>query len=298
MDKRKNQHNVVELKDLVYAPLHAVSEANKRLSSKIVDFIASTGDLDSDKDGKPTVHLHTIQMQYQQLRNDMDENTVAERIGLEIPLLSIYPLSSLKVSKSKVSFDVEVKSIKSIGDSVKIFAQVCSKRERDNVNQPRFRFDVELESVPVSEGLARFVDTLNTQAVPKRIHTKPLDGSGNMLTGKDLEDYNRRMEFIAQEAELNNKLEEIKEMIRIRNNALSDKTGMNYDEYIENRSYSNDIQEDEEITELCESIVEFRKISSDLESKLEKLNEEKVSYRFGEKYQTGKDINNGLSKKT
>lgn len=45
MDKKIQTDNTVELKDLVYAPLHAISAANIRLSSSIVDFLASTGDL-------------------------------------------------------------------------------------------------------------------------------------------------------------------------------------------------------------------------------------------------------------
>jgi len=282
MEKRNGPPNVIELKDLVYAPLHAVSEANMRLSSNIVDFIASTGDLNADETGKPVVHLHTMQMQYQQLRNDADDNTVAERIGLEVPLLSIYPLSSLKVAKSKVSFDVEVRSIRNLSDSVKILAQICSKRERDSANQPRFHFDVELESVPVSEGLARFVDTLNAQAVPKRINAKPLDDSGNALTGKELEEYNQRMQLMEREAELNNKLNEIKEMIRVRNISLNEKTGMDYDEYIENRNYSNETSEEPEAGELCKSIKEYKDICVDLEEQLAKLNEEKIARRFQE----------------
>jgi len=284
MEKRNNRgsrrNNAVELKELVYAPLHAVSEANMRLSSNIVDFLASTGDMDADSAGNPTVHLHTIQMQYQQLRNDADENTVAERIGLEIPLLSIYPLSSLKVSKTKVSFDVEVKNMITVDDSVKIYTQVCAKKQRQNANHARFSFEMELESVPVSEGLARFVDTLNAQATPKRIYTKPLDESGNVLTGKGLEDYNRRMELIEREKELNSKLDEIKEMIRGKNNLLNAKVGMGYDEYIENRSYSGEEPEDEEVTDLCASIKEYKEISGDLEVQLDELEKEKIAYHF------------------
>jgi len=287
MEKRGNKHNAVELRDLVYAPLHAVSEANMRLSSNIVDFLASTGDLSTDNAGNPTVHLHTMQMQYQQLRNDAEENTVAERIGLEIPLLSIYPLSSLKVSKTKVAFDVEVKGMKSVGDAVKIYTQVCSKKQRDNANHGRFSFEVELESVPVSEGLARFVDTLNAQSTPKRLHTKPLDESGNVLTGKELADYNQRMELIEREKELNEKLNEIREMIRGKNNALISKTGMSYDEYIEHLKFSETEAEDEEVAELCGAIVEYREIENDLEAQLDEIKKEKIAQQFRDEQADG-----------
>jgi hypothetical protein len=289
MEKRKNRQNAVELKDLVYAPLQAVSEANMRLSSNIVDFLASTGDMCADDAGKPTVHLHTIQMQYQQLRNDAEDNAVAERIGLEIPLLSIYPLSCLKVSKTKVAFDVEVKDTKSVGDSVKIYTQVCSKKQRETANQARFSFEVELESVDISEGLARFVDTLNAQATPKRVSSKPLDKSGNALVGKELTDYNQRMELIEREKELRDKLGEVTEAIREKNNILAGKTGMNYDEYVEHLNYTKTEPEDEEAAELCGSIEEYRKISDDLEEQLSELRKEKIAQQF----QNGDSSGNG-----
>jgi hypothetical protein len=280
MEKRKNHQNAVELKDLVYAPLKAVSEANMRLSSNIVDFLASTGDLSADDAGKPTVHLHTIQMQYQQLRNDAENNTVAERIGLEIPLLSIYPLSSLKVSKTKVAFDVEVKDMEMVGDSVRIYTQVCSKKQRDSANQARFSFEMELESVDISEGLARFVDTLNAQAMPKRIHSKPLDESGKALAGKDLENYRKRMELIDRENELREKISEISEIIRGKNSALNSKTGMNYNEHITHLSYTNTEPEDEEIDGLGESIKGYREMSADLEEQLNEIRKEKITLQI------------------
>ncbi|MDR3013398.1 MAG: DUF2589 domain-containing protein [Chitinispirillales bacterium] len=289
MEKRRNRQNAVELKDLVYAPLQAVSEANMRLSSNIVDFLASTGDMCADDAGKPTVHLHTIQMQYQQLRNDAEDNTVAERIGLEIPLLSIYPLSSLKVSKTKVAFDVEVKDMKAVGDSVKIYTQVCSKKQRKSANQARFSFEMELESIDISEGLARFVDTLNAQATPKRVSSRPLDESGNALTGKELEEYNQRMELIEREKELNDKLGEVTEMIRGKNNIIVAKTGMNYDEYVEHLDYTKAEPEDEEVAELCEFIKEYKEISDDLEEQLSELKKEKIAQQF----QNGNSNGNG-----
>jgi len=86
--------SAVELRDLVYAPLGAVAEANIRLSSHIVDFLASTGDMNTDASGRPVVRLRTIQMMYEQLGSDALDNTVADSIGLTIPLLSVYPLNA------------------------------------------------------------------------------------------------------------------------------------------------------------------------------------------------------------
>jgi len=280
MIKNKGPSNAVELKDLVYAPIHAVSEANTRLSSNIVDLIASTGDLNLDDKGKPIVHLKTMQMQYQQICNDAEENTVEELINLEVPLLSIYPLNSLKVIKSKVSFDVEIENVEKTGGSVRIMAQVCSKKERKSDKQPRIHFDMELENVCVGEGLARFVDTLNAQVVPKRISVKPLNDSGSALTGKELEKYLNHMKYIERLTELKNNLNEVKEMIRIKNALLNEKTGMEYDEYIKNQDYLDKHPEDAEIAGLCALIKKYKEICADLEKQIETLNEKKIERLF------------------
>ena len=282
MDRKKHLDNAVELKDLVYAPLGAISDANIRLSSNIVDFLASTGDMDIDSSGKPVVNLRTIQMVYDQLRSDAMDNTVADRIGLEIPLLSIYPLSSLKVSKTKIAFDAEIKGMKAVEGDLKIYTQVSSRRQRQGSGQARFSYKVELDSTPIPEGLARFIDTLNTQAIPKRIHSKPVDDSGNKLTGRELEEYERQIQLKEQEAELTSKLEEIREMIRIKNNALNLETGMDFEEYQAHLDHLGSTGEEIHPPETYTSIVKYQEISADLESQLDELRREMVMNKVHE----------------
>lgn len=264
-------NNAVELHDLVYAPLGAIADANIRLSSSIVDFLANTGDLSTDPSGEKVVKLRTIQMMYEQLRSDAMDNSVAECIGLEIPLLSIFPLSALKVSKTKVNFGAEIKSMNNTADGLKIFTHVSSANQRRGAVQPRITYEVELDSSTISEGLARFVDILNTQAMPKRLHSKPVDSTGKKLTGKELEDYERTMELNRRESELSAKLNEVRELIRIQNNALELETGMNYDEY---KAHLEHRQETDTATELPEAylnIEKYQPISADLEAQLSEV---------------------------
>jgi hypothetical protein len=272
-------NNSVELKELVYAPLQALSESNIRLSSSIVDFISTIGELSNDEAGNYTAHLNTIQMQYKQLRNDADDNTVADLIGLEIPLLSIYPLSTLKVTKSKISFNLEVKDMEIKEETLKIYGQICSGNQRQNANIPRLSYEIEIDSAPISEGLARFIDILNAHSTPKHIYTKPLDESGNELKGKELNYYREKLSYMEREAEINEKLREIKKLIRGKNKLLSTKIGMDYDEYLESPDYTEN-QHDEEIVELCETIMEYREIRDNLEEQLDSLQKEKVAYIF------------------
>lgn len=275
MEKKKQTGGAVELKELVYAPLSAISAANIRLSSNIVDFLATTGDMGADQNGKPVVQLGTIQMQYEKLRNDADEGTVADYIGLEVPLLSIYPISTLKVSKTKVSFDTEIQDVEMSDDGAKIYTRVCSKKQRDGANAAKISYEVELESVSVPEGLARFIDTLNSQVIPKLLTSKPLDGSGKKLVGKDLDNYNHKRSLKDREAGLTARMNEIGEMIRAKNNAIKLETGMDYDDYLEHINGSKD-EATPALKELCASVEELRKMSAELNSKLERVRQRRM----------------------
>jgi hypothetical protein len=223
--------SVANLKDLVYAPLGAVAEANIRLSSSIADFIASTGDVIADGSGGEIIQLRKIMMAYDQLRSDSMDNTVAESIGLEVPLLSIYPLSTLQVSKTKVSFGTEVQGMRNDADGVNILARVSATNQRADSSQSFIKYEIELESNSVAEGLARFVDILNTQSIPRRLHSRPLDDSGKRLTGSALEEHKRHTELAERESVLNSQLAEVREAVRLDNSTLEVQTGMNFEEY-------------------------------------------------------------------
>jgi hypothetical protein len=278
MDTEKKNNSIIELKELVYAPLQAISDANLRLSTNIVEFLSSTGDLVTDKDGNLMAQLHNIQMQYKQLRTDASDNTVADLIGLEVPLLSIYPLTSLKVSKTKISFNLNVNNMKAEEGVIKIYAQFCAKKQRENANLACINFDVELESVPASEGLARFTDLLNANMTPKVISTEILDNEGYVLTGEKRKQYEERIALLEREAEINGKLLEINKILRSKNMALKTLTGgLDYDECIESNNYNDKNQENEEIIDLIHSIKEYRAIRENMEEQLNEIQNEKMA---------------------
>lgn len=268
-ERRKQADSAVELRDLVYAPLGAVADANIRLSSNIVDFLASTGDLNTDSSGRPVVRLRTLQMMYEQLGSDVLDNAVTDSIGLEIPLLSIYPLSSLKVSKTKVSFGAEIRSMTETKDGLKVFTQASSANQRDGSVQACISYEVEMDSVPISEGLARFVDILNTQAIPRRIHSNPVDSSGRRLTGRELELYNKMIELRERENQLTLRLNEMRELTRIENGRLEMEAGMNFDEYREHLEHLRN-STDEDVTPLEPFVLieEYMAISSEIETQI------------------------------
>ncbi len=278
---------MVELRDLVYAPLQAVSFANIQLSSNIVDFLAATGDPSTDPLGKTTISLRTIQMLYESVKNDAHDNAVSDSISLELPLLSIFPLSTLKVSKSKISFSTQVRDVQNVGGQPKILAELAGGSPKRMAHAPAIRFEVELEGVQVAEGLARFVDTLNANAVPKQLARRPLDEKGNKLTGPDLERYERQMETARRERQMQAHLAEADDMIRVKNNELKMETGMEYEEFL---TVKDQTVCSPAATEAAEAIAEFKSIKRSMEQSLEQLRAEQLKERISTAQSGGETV--------
>ncbi|MCL2187576.1 MAG: DUF2589 domain-containing protein [Defluviitaleaceae bacterium] len=277
----RNTDNSIELHDLVYAPLGAVAEANIRLSSNIVNFLASTGDLTVDASGKSVVRLRTIQMMYEQLGSDAMDNKVADSIGLEIPLLSIFPLSALKVAKTKVKFNAEILGMKQTTNGLAVITQASSGNRRNGMSQPNIQYEVEMESAPISEGLARFVDTLNTNAMPKRLHSTPVDESGKKLTGRERGEYEKNVALTEREARLTIKINDLRESMRKHNNTLEMETGASFDELTEHYKHLRETGEKPQIPEAYEQVQSLREITAELEAQLSEVRQEILSNKLG-----------------
>lgn len=215
MKREKPQNNCIPLEDIVYAPLDAIFKANIKLSNGIENLLDSAGDLHNDEAGNQVVVLKTIRMVYEQLRRDENDINVCENIGLDIPLLSIMPISALKVSKSKVIFNAEIKEVFMDDDVPRIMTQ-AGGRKREQRND--IQFEIELESGTVSEGLSRFVDLLNSNTVPKRLTRNPLDENGARLSGEDLKRHEDMDKLVRRERRITKNLAQTEELIRLKNN--------------------------------------------------------------------------------
>lgn len=271
-EKVESARKQLPLQELVYAPMQAVAEANIRLSEGIVEFLSATGDPYTDSMGKKAINLRTVQMIYDQMRSDSDDNTVADSISLEIPLLSIYPLSTMKISRTKIAFNTEVRDVQTVDGRPRILAEVTGGAGKEDAKTPSISFEIELEGVSPSEGLARFVDVLNSNAVPKQIARKPLDEHGNKLTGAQLEEYQKELEYTQKERRMRIHLSEAEEMIRRKNSELKMAAGMEYDEF----SASGAQARDENIAEIVGTIEDYRDIKQRLERSLDQLRTERL----------------------
>jgi hypothetical protein len=193
----------VNLRELIYASLEPVIEANTRMSQSMVDTIMKfCDDKGPDDDGHPVVQLKTLRLIYDQIRHDDLDMLYSEKIGLEIPLLSLIPLSGLKVSKSKIQFSVEVQEVEYNNDRADIYAKITAADFDRSTQNPRIDFKIEMESEPVVEGLARLIDQLEQNFIPVIYEKKPIDSDGNKLDDEDQQNHETKKELCRKELRL------------------------------------------------------------------------------------------------
>jgi hypothetical protein len=270
-------NNSVELKNIVYTPLEAVAQANIGLNAHITKLIQSASDEQTDSNGKNVMKLKTIQLSYDKIRTESvgsEVHTYADNIGVEIPLLSIFAINSLKVTKSKVNFSAEICGFSGENGEIKAYAQVCSPNMRDGDNQARINYEIELTSEPITEGLARFVDMIGSQAMPKVHSTTPLDSNGRRLIGDEKEQFEHRRRLERREQRLTSRLQELTELIRMKNSALKLETGLEFDEYDEQTKNSSDKEAPK--SDNYADIVKYKAIVAEIESDLKRVHDKKL----------------------
>lgn len=207
-DKEKNNavsNQFVNLSELLYTPLQAVAQSNMKLGTSVMDLIASTGDI-SPTDAENTVHLKTINLAYEQINNDSVSGKVIEEIGLRVPMISLMPISNLQIKKSKIAFDVEIKKIRKNKKTnhYDLESRICSSSKHSRKDGlPRLSFEMELESAPISEGLARFIDVLNVNPIPETLSSHHVDDNGEIITGEKAAFFQEMKELKIKEARLN-----------------------------------------------------------------------------------------------
>jgi phosphoenolpyruvate carboxylase len=206
----------VNLKQLVYSSLEAVTDANMKMNQTMIDTVMKFSDnMGHDDDGYPIVQLKTLQLVYDQLRHDDLDMLCTEKIGLEVPLLSMMPLSSLQISKSKIKFATEVQEVESNSGGVDIYTKVASAESERGEQCARIDFEIELESEPVTEGLARVLDQLGQNFIPNVHKMDPVDSDGAKLEEVDREIYEKRKQLWRREQRLTQLLSRINEIQRL-----------------------------------------------------------------------------------
>lgn len=179
-DKGVMDSDFILLDDLVYAPLHALAKSNQQLRAQIVEAIKSMGT--SKQNGQEeTICLNNINIAYDQIRPETEEGYSVDNLQVQIPLLSIVPVTNLNVDKAEISFSTEVKAVinEETGET-KINARICSPFQRDSDFLPKVSYKLNISSIPATEGILRLTDALNTNQMAKKLDTTPVILNGDL----------------------------------------------------------------------------------------------------------------------
>lgn len=180
-------NDFIPLDDLVYAPLHALASSNHKLRAQIVDAIRELGT--SRQDGQEEIiHLNNINIAYDQVRPEGEEGYSVDNLQVQVPLLSIVPVTNLSVEKALINFSTEVKAVndKETGET-KINARICAPSQRDSDFLPRVSYNLRVTSIPATEGILRLTDALSTNQVAKKTDTTPIVLNGDLGSGEQKE---------------------------------------------------------------------------------------------------------------
>ncbi|MBP5519965.1 MAG: DUF2589 domain-containing protein [Treponema sp.] len=167
----------IELDDLVYAPLHALADSNLRLHSHIVETVKNMGTL--KRDGKEEIiQLENMKIAYDQIHSDGEDGYSVDNMQLEVPLLSIIPVTNMTVDKAEISFSAEIRAVSNKDGVNKINARISSPDQRDSDFLPRVSYKMSVSSLPATEGFLRISDLMNANQLAKKTDTTPVTLNG------------------------------------------------------------------------------------------------------------------------
>lgn len=169
----------IPLDDLVYAPLHALAKSSQQLRAYVVDAIKGMGTL-KHTGQEETIQLNNINIAYEQIRQEGDEGYSVDNLQMQVPLLSIVPITSLNIEKAGIDFCTEVRAEKEAGSDCVVMARICAPEPRESDNLPRVSYQLKINSMPATEGIMRLADMLSTNHIAKKTDTTPVAIDGNL----------------------------------------------------------------------------------------------------------------------
>lgn len=188
----------IPLDDLVYAPLHALAKSNQQLRAQVVDAIKSMG-TPCRNEQEETIRLNNINISYDQIRPEGDEGCSVDNLQLQVPLLSIIPVTNLNVEKAEIDFSTEVRAEQEENGACRILARICAPQQRDSDFLPRVTYRLQIGSLDATEGIMRLTDMLSASPVAKKTDTTPVAVDGNL--GSE-EQKNTRLEVAKMRAKV------------------------------------------------------------------------------------------------
>ena len=173
------ESDFIPLDDLVYAPLHALARSNQLLRAQVVDAIRDMGTL-RQNGSEETILLNNINIAYDQVRPEGEEGYSVDNLQMQVPLLSIVPITNLNVEKAEIDFSTEVMAEKGEEGQCAITARICSPSQRESDFLPRVTYKMRISSLPATEGVMRLTDMLSSNQLAKKTDTTPVAVDGNL----------------------------------------------------------------------------------------------------------------------
>ena len=103
-----------------------------------------------------------------------------DNLQMQVPLLSIVPITNLNVEKAEIDFSTEVKAEKGEDGKCAVTARICSPEQRESDFLPRVSYKMKLRSIPATEGVLRLTDLLSANQIAKKTDTTPVAVDGNL----------------------------------------------------------------------------------------------------------------------
>lgn len=194
------------LDELVYAPVQALANSNRQLQSQIIELLKSTGTVRQDG-SEEIIQLDSLNIAYEQVRPEAEDEYSVDNLQLKLPLLSVIPLSNLKIDEAEINFSVEVRAESGRDGDYALSARICSPEQRDSDFLPRVCYQLKLGSIPATEGILRLTDLLGNNPVAKQTDTTPINVTGS--PGSE-EQKTIRMKCLA----LRNKIQRLKQLYK------------------------------------------------------------------------------------
>ncbi len=202
----------IPLDDLVYAPLHALAKSNQQLRAQVVDAIKSMGTLRQNGQ-EETVRLNNINIAYEQVRPEGEEGYSVDNLQMQVPLLSIVPITNLNVEKAEIDFSTEVMAEKGEEGECRITARICSPEQRESDFLPRVNYRMRISSLPATEGIMRLTDMFSSNQIAKKTDTTPVAVDGNLGTDEQKDTWQQVSKMKAKIKKLKLLYQKISDMI-------------------------------------------------------------------------------------
>lgn len=171
------EKDFIRLEELVYAPLHALVKSNQQLRTEVLDTVRSMAAV--RQQGKEEIlQLENINIGYDQIRKEEDDNCRIDKLQMQLPLLSVVPLTSLSIEKAEISFSAEVCVAAEQEGEYAVKARICSPEQRQSDFLPKVSYNLQIGSVPASEGILRLTDLLSANQVVQQTDTTPVNVKG------------------------------------------------------------------------------------------------------------------------